>query len=109
MIDEQVKLRSSQGDLFVVEKGVVCMSNLLKNMIDDTGCDDEIPLPNVKSAILQKVIEYCKQHKENPAEEIQKPLKSSQLIECGVSEYDNEFVNIEQEILFELILAANYL
>jgi len=106
---QMVKLKSSQGDLFVVEKNVAMMSNLLKNMIEDTGCDEEIPLPNVKSAILQKVIEYCKQHKDQPAEEIQKPLKSSALIECGVTEYDNEFVNIEQEILFELILAANYL
>lgn len=106
---EMVKLKSQQQDVFVVEKEVAMMSNLLKNMIDDTGCDEEIPLPNVKTAILQKVIDYCKQHKDSPAEDIQKPLKSAQLIECGVSEWDNDFVSIEQEILFELILAANYL
>ena len=45
------------------------------------------------------MIEYCKHHKENPSEEIPKPLKSAALIECGVSEWDNEFVNIEKEIL----------
>merc|ERR1719210_695611 len=85
------------------------MSTLIKNMVDDSGTDDEIPLPNVKTAILSKVIDYCKYHKDAPPEEIQKPLKSTQLIECGVSEWDSEYVNIEQEILFELILAANYL
>merc|ERR1719472_477792 len=41
--------------------------------------------------------------------EIQKPLKSANLAECGVCEWDVEYVEIEQEILFELILAANYL
>ena len=55
---------------------------------------------------------------DNPPEEIQKPLKSTNLVErfpqrhhateqskkpahnlrCGVSEWDNEYVNIEQEV-----------
>lgn len=108
-MSETIQLKSSQGDLFVVEKDLCMMSNLLKNMIEDAGLDEEIPLPNVKSGVLQKVIDYCKQHRHQAAEEIQKPLKSHQLLECGVSEWDNEFVSIEQEILFELILAANYL
>ena len=36
-------------------------------------------------------------------------MKSTNLIGCGVSEWDPEYVNIEQEVLLELILAANYL
>ena len=43
------------------------------------------------------MIDYCKYHKDSPPEEIQKPLKSTNLVECGVSEWDNEYVNIEQE------------
>ena len=46
-----------------------------------------------------QVIDYCKYHKDSPPEEIQKPLKSTNLVECGVSEWDNEYVNIEQEAL----------
>ena len=46
---------------------------------------------------FMKVIDYCKYHKDNPPEEIQKPLKSTNLVECGVSEWDSEYVNIEQE------------
>jgi len=109
MSGENVKLKSSQGDVFVVEREVAVMSNLLKNMIEDSGPDEEIPLPNVKSTILQKVIDYCKHHRDEPPEEIQKPLKSHVLTECGVTDWDNTFVTIEQEVLFELILAANYL
>ena len=78
-------------------------------MIEDGGSDEEYPLPNVKSAILSKVIDYCNYHKDHPAEEITKPLRSGNLAECNVSEWDMEFVNIEKEILFELILAANYM
>merc|ERR1711972_412904 len=80
---EMLKLKSSQGEIFEVEPEVACMSTLIKNMVDDSGTDEEIPLPNVKTAILSKVIDYCKYHKDNPPEEIQKPLKSTNLIECG--------------------------
>ena len=104
-----VKLKSSQGDVIEVEEEVACLSTLIKTMVEDSGTDEEIPLPNVKTAILSKVVDYCKYHKESPPEEIQKPLKSSNLAECGVCEWDVEYVEIEQEILFELILAANYL
>merc|ERR1719436_1829777 len=104
-----LKLRSSQGEIFEVECGVACMSTLVKNMVDDSGTDEEIPLPNVKTAILSKVLDYCKHHKDHPPEEISKPLKSINLLECGVSEWDVEYVNTEKELLLELILAANFL
>ena len=55
------------------------------------------PLPC--SPVVDQVIDYCKYHKDNPPEEIQKPLKSTNLVECGVSEWDSEYVNIEQEAL----------
>merc|ERR1712032_1721049 len=54
---EMLKLKSSQGEIFEVEPEVACMSTLIKNMVDDSGTDEEIPLPNVKTAILSKVIE----------------------------------------------------
>jgi S-phase kinase-associated protein 1 len=51
------------------------MSELVKMMIDDDQDDEEsqeIPLPNVKSAILAKVIEYCQHYKTEPMTEIEK-------------------------------------
>ena len=32
----------------------------------------EIPLPNVKSPVLSKVIEFCSHHQNNPMREIEK-------------------------------------
>lgn len=88
------------------------MSELVKSMIDENDDDDEVmevPLPNVKAAILTKVLEFCKHYKKNEAmNEIEKPLKSSEMSEV-VQKFYAEFVNVEQPVLFELILAANYM
>ena len=54
-------------------------------------------------------LEYCSYHKDKLPEDISKPLRSANLSECNVCEWDIEYVNIEKEILFELILAANYM
>merc|ERR1711985_226979 len=89
-----------------IEQEVLFELILAANYLDIKSLLD---LTCAKVASMIKVIDYCKYHKENPPEEIQKPLKSVNLIECGVSEWDAEYVNIEQEVLFELILAANYL
>ncbi len=70
-----VHLISQEGESFDVALDVAKMSELAKSMIDDDQDENEaqeIPLPNVKSSILAKVIEFCQQHKTNPMEEIEK-------------------------------------
>ena len=62
----------------------------------------------MKATVLSKVIEFCTHHHKNPMQEIEKPLKSANMHEV-VAEWDANFVDIEQELLFELILAANYM
>lgn len=59
--------------------------------------------------MLRKVLEFCNHHVDAPLPKIDKPLKSGELSECGVPEWDCSYVNVEQELLFELILAANFL
>lgn len=63
-------------------------------MIEDSGVDEEIPLPNVKSAILQKVIDYCTHYSESNPPEIEKPLKSAFMHDV-VPSWDSAFVDIE--------------
>ena len=104
-----VKLQVQEGDIIEVEKDIIAKSSLVQSMIDDAGdSDEQIPLPNVKKAILDKIIEFCKYAKENPTPEIEKPLRSSNLADVVPQWYAN-FVELDQEVLFELILAANYM
>ena len=75
---------------------------------EDEEDTQEIPLPNVKSHVLAKVIEFCRHYAEEPMSEIEKPLKSANMHEV-VQEWYANYVDVDQELLFELILAANYM
>ncbi|KAJ3236274.1 hypothetical protein HDU81_010951 [Chytriomyces hyalinus] len=109
-----VTLQSSDSQLFKVDRTVVERSVLLKNMLEDVGDADElpIPLPNVNAAILKKVIEYCEHHKSDPlpaAEEDKDSTDPSKRRSDDIDEWDASFIKVENELLFEIILAANYL
>lgn len=60
-----VQLISEDGETFTVDIEVAKKSEVIKNMIEgtlfklDCGTDDEIPLTNVSSKCLKKVLEYC--------------------------------------------------
>ena len=105
---EKVTLVTSEGEEVEVDKEIAIKSVLIKSMIDDSSADESIPLPNVKKAILDKVIEFCNYIKDNPPPEIEKPLKTANMSEI-VAPWFVKFVDLEKEVLFETILAANFL
>lgn len=51
---------------------------------------------------------FCEHLKDNSAPEIEKPLKSVEMSSV-VDPWYAQYIDLEQEILFELIMAANYL
>ncbi|KAG6536928.1 hypothetical protein ZIOFF_002006 [Zingiber officinale] len=56
-----ITLRSSNDEVFEVE--VIAMeSHTIKYMIKDDWANNGIPLPNLSSRILVKVVEYCKEY-----------------------------------------------
>ncbi|KAJ9704454.1 hypothetical protein PVL29_002835 [Vitis rotundifolia] len=88
-------LRSSDSETFdldvaVATKSQVIMSAVaMKSQVIEDGCaDNAIPLPNVTSNILAKVIEYCKKHAVND--------------ELGA--WDADFVKVDLATLFDLIM-----
>lgn len=68
--------------------------------LSDTGLDAPIPLPNVSSKILAKVIEYCKYHVDAETKAEDKPSKTEE----ETKTWDTDFVKVDQSTLFELIL-----
>jgi S-phase kinase-associated protein 1 len=108
--DQQIilKLISAEQTPFEIDHKIAMQSELIKTMWEGDKDEHDIPLPNVKATILKKVNEYMEHHFNNEAREIEKPLKSANMREV-VSEWDAEFVEVDQETLFELILAANYM
>ncbi|KAJ3191484.1 hypothetical protein HK101_007666 [Irineochytrium annulatum] len=108
-----VVLTSQDAQSFTVEKSVAERSMLLKNMLEDVGeTDAPIPLPNVTGRILNKVIEYCTHHKDDPPappEEEKDAFDTSRRRSDDIDEWDAAFIKVDNEELFEVILAANYL
>ena len=56
---EEVKLLCNDGEVVNVPVNVAEKSVLIKGLIEDSGTEEEIPLPQVKKAILEKVIVFC--------------------------------------------------
>ncbi|KAI9627625.1 hypothetical protein KEM48_012087 [Puccinia striiformis f. sp. tritici PST-130] len=74
-----VLLTTSDGEEFKVEREVAFRSVLIKNMIEDIGESDSA---------------------------IPLPNVSASVLK---NDWDTKFINVDQEMLFEIILAANYL
>ena len=104
--ENKVNLKASDNELFEVEEIVAFESQTIKDMVEDTGTESVIPLLNVSSKILSKVIEYCRYHAlEVPKSGDDKPGLS----EDDVKAWDAEFVKVDQATLFDLILVCTFL
>ncbi|CAG8612969.1 1535_t:CDS:2 [Ambispora gerdemannii] len=112
---QKVTLKSRDEKEYKVDVAVASRSILLKNMIEglfvvsDVGESDQaIPLPNVDEKVLKKVLEWCEHHINDPLptgdEESQRRHNNAE-----IDDWDQKFLNVEQDLLFEIILAANYL
>ncbi|GER42343.1 SKP1-like 4, partial [Striga asiatica] len=93
---KMIVLKTSDGELFEVDESVAGESQTIKHMIEDGCAANAIPLPNVSSKVLSKVIEYCRRHVEEKDED-------------KLKEFDAEFVKVDNGLMLELIKAANYL
>lgn len=106
-----IKLQSSDGDIFETDIQIAKRSGTIKTMLEDCGLDDDedavVPLRNVSSDILRRVLQWSEYHKDDPV-----PVEddgSNEKRTDDISAWDADFLKTDQGTLLELILAANYL
>ncbi|KAF1915471.1 Skp1 family, dimerization domain-containing protein [Ampelomyces quisqualis] len=105
-----IDLTTSDNAPIKVERKVVERSILIKNLLEDLAGEttEAIPIPNVNEAVMKKVLEWCDHHKDDPPA-TQDDDSDSRKKSTDIDEWDQKFMQVDQEMLFEIILAANYL
>eukprot|EP00339_Tiarina_fusa_P024602 CAMPEP_0117032532 /NCGR_PEP_ID=MMETSP0472-20121206/23314_1 /TAXON_ID=693140 ORGANISM="Tiarina fusus, Strain LIS" /NCGR_SAMPLE_ID=MMETSP0472 /ASSEMBLY_ACC=CAM_ASM_000603 /LENGTH=162 /DNA_ID=CAMNT_0004741199 /DNA_START=12 /DNA_END=500 /DNA_ORIENTATION=+ len=98
-----VTLVSVDSKQFQVPRDVAMRSTVVKQMLEDIP-ESEEPVPLVdrscQGAIVAKVVEYLTKHHE---------FEQASATDEDKQVFDKEFVAVEDDVLFNLILAANYL
>jgi len=105
-----ITLVSNDGVAISVDRQVAERSMLIVNMMEDLGegAGAEVPIPNVNESVLKKVIEWCEHHKNDPPATADDDSDSRKKT-TDIEEWDQKFMQVDQEMLFEIILASNYL
>ena len=85
-------------------------SILIKNMIDDLGDEavaiQPIPIHNVNEPVLRKVIEWCAKHNDDAPQSPEEHNHNRNKTTDPIGEWDRKFMQVDQEMLFEIILVC---
>ncbi|ALC39670.1 skpB [Drosophila busckii] len=105
-----IRLESSDKEIFDTDIEIAKCSETIKTALEDLGDESDnsvLPIPNVTSVILRKVLHWATYHKDDPQQTLEDENKEKRTDD--ISSWDADFLKVDQGTLFELILAANYL
>lgn len=93
-----IKLQSSDGEIFETDVQIAKCSGTIKTMLEDCGMDEEeeavVPLPNVNSAILRRVLQWANYHKDDPVPTDDDENKEKRTDD--ISSWDADFLKVDQ-------------
>ena len=113
-----IKLKSNDGQVSVeIERSIAEKSKVIREMLEFTADTDEggketisdIPNLQVSGDILRKVADWITYHKDDPVQAEDKTEEPGTRKKPELSKWDKDFLQVERSVLFDLILAANYL
>jgi S-phase kinase-associated protein 1 len=109
-------LNACDGVNVIVPLDVAKVSITIRNMLEDLGDivednqDNSIPIPGVKGATLDKIYNFCNYIHTNQMElDALMTWMDDKTYTVPLPEWYNEYLNIDQAMLFEVILGANFL
>ena len=102
------RLLCKDGEVLEMDVEAANHSALIKGLIEDGGTDDDIPIAQVTKPVMEKVKVFCEKLREQAPPEIEKPLSSNDLSQV-VDAWSAEYFDVDQEMLFEVVIAARYL
>ncbi len=106
----QLRLLTTEGVRVNADVRLADMCALIKNITDDAGFLEEIPLPSVTEPILRLIMTYCERQNYVQPQPIKKPLASDRIEEAVTEQWHAEFINdMTEEVLTELTMATNYM
>ncbi|MCL7025134.1 hypothetical protein MKW94_002116 [Papaver nudicaule] len=111
---KMVTLKTSDNKTFVVKKSTVLISETIRHLIEDDCAEDVIPLQNITGEVLEKVLVFLKKHA--PVMEflygpVEPTDEEREKVADEIMMWDTEFIEglESDQMLFDLIFAANYL
>lgn len=94
---ETIKLQSADGEVFDTDVQTAKLSGTIRTMLDDCVFEDEedgiLPLRNVSSDILRRVLKWATYHKDDP---INDDDENKERRTDDISPWDKEFFNVDQ-------------
>ncbi|KAL6603115.1 hypothetical protein ACP70R_043476 [Stipagrostis hirtigluma subsp. patula] len=118
---KMITLISSDNARFEVDEAAASLSPTVRDMIAGGAGAGGVTLPGVDSRFLAKVIEYCNKHAPAPAtatscgDEAAGAVDFSPILAAEAAQkkelaaFDEEFINVDSNTLYGLIMAASYL
>ncbi|KAJ2232064.1 hypothetical protein H4R99_007335 [Coemansia sp. RSA 1722] len=104
-----INVSTSDNHIVKIPRDIVNQVGVLNDLVQlqqDTT-DDPITLANVDAKTMEKVVEYCVHHKDDPIIEKNKYDVLSR--SDDIDEWDLNFMHVDTNTLLHLLLASNYL
>ncbi|KAF8753799.1 Skp1 family, dimerization domain [Rhizoctonia solani] len=112
----EVTFQTSDNETIVVNWEVFRKFGIYSPQDDpDVRPRDPVSLPNVNAATFQKIVEYCEHHKDDvipPPQEVDSftnHIGFGSIQPINIDDWDRRFMQVEEKMNFDIILAANYL